>query len=253
MTVPILKLSRPCVKTFSLPARGLMGDGRLHPSMHILAVDTETCALGGGRDRIVQFCAAELDGGLRELSRWTQLVHPGRPIPPGATAIHGITDAMVAGEPRFAEVAHHLRALVRPGTVFMAYNAGFDLGVLNLEFARAGLPAIPAEQPVLDPLQVERRVTSRSLGATYERYTGRRLENAHTADADVLAMVEVLRRQRQIHADKLPPTLEGLLEGREPRRPARRGHLYTDEHGVVRLGFGKHRGRPAQEVPGYLG
>ena len=219
--------------------------------MHILAVDTETCALGSGRDCVVQFCAAELDGDLRELSRWTQLVDPGRPIPPGATAIHGITDAMVAGQPRFAEVAPRLRSLVRPDTVFMAYNAGFDLGVLNLEFARAGLPAIPATQPILDPLQVERKVTSRSLGPTYERYTGRKLEGAHTADADVAAMVEVLRRQRQVHADKLPATVAGLVEVAQ-RRPVRRGHLYTDGEGIVRLGFGKHRDRPAQEVPDYL-
>jgi DNA polymerase III subunit epsilon len=220
--------------------------------VHILAVDTETCALGGGRDRLVQFCAAELDGDLRELSRWTQLVDPGRPIPAAATAIHGITDAMVAGQPPFAEVAPRLRSLIRPDTVFMAYNAGFDLGVLNLEFARAGVPAIPSSQPVLDPLQVERQVTSRSLGPTYERYTGRRLERAHTADADVAAMVEVLRRQRQVHADKLPPTLQELVHQPESRRRPRRTHLYTDGEGIVRLGFGKHLGRPAQEVPDYL-
>lgn len=219
----------------------------------ILAVDTETCALGGDRDRIVQFCVAELDLELRERARWTQLIHPGRPIPAAATAVHGITDAMVADAPRFGEVAPRLRPLFGPRTIFMAYNAGFDLGVLNLEFQRAGVPTLPDDLPVLDPLQVERAVTSRSLGPTYTRYTGKALENAHTADADVGAMVEVLRRQRQVHAASLPPTVLGLVGWPPPRAArARRGHLYEDEAGVVRLGFGRHQGRPAREVPEYL-
>jgi DNA polymerase-3 subunit epsilon len=221
--------------------------------MHIVAVDTETCALGPGRDRVVQFCAQELDGGLVARSTWTQLVNPGRPIPAAATAIHGITNAMVRNEPTFAVVGPRLRRLFRPGTVFMAYNAGFDFGVLNAEFARAGLAPLPLDTPILDPLLIERRVTSRSLGPTYKRYTGRDLENAHTADADVHAMVEVLRRQRAAHPDLLPPDVEGLVDWPQaPTRPRRKGHLYRDEAGVVRLGFGKHQGRAAAEVPDYL-
>jgi DNA polymerase-3 subunit epsilon len=221
--------------------------------VHIVAVDTETCALGPGRDRLVQFCAMELDGDLRELSRWTELVNPGCRIPAAATAIHGITDAMARAKPAFGHFAPRLRALMGPETVFMAYNAGFDLGILNLEFARCGVEPIPPEQPVLDPLQLERRLTSRSLGPTYKRYTGRDLEGAHTADADVMAMVEVLRRQREVHAGVLPPRTEDLVGWPpQPARVRRRGHLYRDEAGIVRLGFGRHNGKPAAEVPDYL-
>ncbi len=223
--------------------------------MHLVALDTETCALGPGRDRVVQFCAVELDESLEIQSQWTELVNPGRPIPPAATAIHGISDAMVRHAPTFAFFAGRLRSLIRPDTVFIAYNAGFDRGVLNLEFTRLGIPPIPDDQPVLDPLMVERKVLSRSLGPTYTRYTGKKLENAHTADADTLAMVEVLRAQRRVHADKLPPKLRDLVhwttESQRPRSQ-RRGHLYTESDGIVRLGFGKHAGRPAHEVPEYL-
>jgi len=225
--------------------------------VRILAVDTETCALGAGRDRIVQFCIEELveddSGDLRTVARWTQLVDPQRPIPRGATAIHGITDAMVEGQPTFADLAPRLRALFAPGSVFMAYNAGFDLGVLDLEFARCGQPPLSGLQ-VLDPLQIERRVLSRSLGPTYKRYTGRDLENAHTADADVRAMVEVLRHQRRVHADVLPRRLAELVgwPGERASRRPRRRHLVKGDDGIVRLGFGRHEGRPAHEVPDYL-
>ena len=221
--------------------------------MHIVAVDTETCALGPGRDRLVQFCAQQLDGELRVLETWTELVNPGRPIPAAATAIHGITNDMVRGVPGFAVFAPRLRRLFRPDTVFMAYNAGFDFGVLNAEFVRAGVAPLPLDTPILDPLLIERRVTSRSLGPTYRRYTGQDLRNAHTADADVHAMVEVLRRQRAVHADLLPPDVEDLVDWPQaPTRPRRKGHLYKDEAGTVRLGFGKHAGRPAADVPDYL-
>lgn len=221
--------------------------------MHLVALDTETCALGPGRDRIVQFCAVELDEDLNIVSEWTELVHPGRRIPAAATAVHGITDDMVRGKPQFDHFAARLRALFRHDTVFIAYNAGFDFGVLNGEFARCGVPVLPVEQPILDPLQIERKVTSRSLGPTYQRYMGKPLENAHTADADTHAMIEVLRAQRRVHADKLPLFLDELVDWPgQPIRPKRRSHLYKDEAGVVRLGFGKHQGKAAAEVPEYL-
>jgi DNA polymerase III subunit epsilon len=221
--------------------------------MHLVAIDTETCALGPGRDRVVQFCAQQLDGDLQVLATWTELVNPERPIPAGATAIHGITNEMVRHAPTFAQVARRLRDLFRPDTVFMAYNAAFDFGVLNAEFVRAGVDPLPLDTPILDPLLIERRVSSRSLGPTYKRYTGQDLQNAHTADADVHAMVEVLRRQRQVHADLLPPSVDELVDWPQaPTRPRRKGHLYKDESGTVRLGFGKHAGKPALEVPEYL-
>ncbi|HET6398231.1 MAG TPA: 3'-5' exonuclease [Candidatus Thermoplasmatota archaeon] len=178
--------------------------------MRILALDTETCALRAGRDRIVQFCAVELDAELEEQGRWVQFVDPGIPIPPHATAIHGITDDDVRGRPRFAAVAPRLRRLLE-GAVLMAYNARFDAGVLDLEFRRCGIPPLPADMPVIDPLVVERQVNSRSLGPTYERYTGLPLLGAHDAEADTVAMVEVLRRQRRVHASRLPARVQDLV------------------------------------------
>jgi DNA polymerase III subunit epsilon len=217
--------------------------------VHIVAVDTETLALGAGRDRIVEFSVRELDENLETKSEWTQLVNPGRHIPAAATSIHGITDAMVQDEPTFAEVAAPLRALFTPRSVFMAYNASFDLGILDAEFRRCGQPSLRGI-PVLDPLQVERRVLSRSLGPTYRRYTGRDLAGAHRAAADVEAMVEVLRHQRRVHRDKLPPSLLGLVDSLRP--VPRRTHFWKDSDGTVRIGFGKHKGRAASEVPEYL-
>jgi DNA polymerase III epsilon subunit-like protein len=50
------------------------------------------------------------------------LVSPGCPIQPGAQAVHGITDADVAGAPPWNEVLPKLLTVTRGRTV-LAYNA----------------------------------------------------------------------------------------------------------------------------------
>src|SRR5437867_3720852 len=68
---------------------------------HVVAFDLETTGLDPERARIVEFCFIELDPELRELSRWSELVHPRMPIPEETVRVHGITDGMVLGKPTF--------------------------------------------------------------------------------------------------------------------------------------------------------
>jgi len=72
------------------------------------------------------------------VERWSTLVNPGTPIPPEIRFLTGITDAMVANAPRFAEIADELRARL-DGAVFVAHQARFDYGFLRREFERAGI------------------------------------------------------------------------------------------------------------------
>lgn len=75
------------------------------------------------------------------------LVNPGVPIPPAATDVHGITDAMVESAPQFAEILPALTAALA-GRRVLIYNAPYDKGVLRWELTRhheaLGDPA-PAE------------------------------------------------------------------------------------------------------------
>jgi len=84
---------------------------------------------------------------LGEEGSLSLLVNPGKPIPPVTTAIHGISDKDVEGEPAFAALAPALAELAR-GAVIIAHNAPFDLSFLRAELSRAGLP--PAANEVLD-------------------------------------------------------------------------------------------------------
>ncbi|MCB1958655.1 MAG: hypothetical protein KDG55_23525, partial [Rhodocyclaceae bacterium] len=66
------------------------------------------------------------------------LVDPGLPIPPASTAIHGITDAAIAGAPPFPEAWDRFTAFTAK-RILVGFSIGFDLAVLEQEAKRAGL------------------------------------------------------------------------------------------------------------------
>lgn len=106
-----------------------------HPPLAF--VDLETTGATASSDRITEIGIVELDpdGTVRE---WQQLVNPGQSISPFIEQLTGISDAMVADAPPFAEVAAEtLRRL--QGRLFIAHNAGFDYGFLKSEFKRTGI------------------------------------------------------------------------------------------------------------------
>ena len=149
----------------------------------LLAVDTETTGMSpASGDRLVEVAYVPIvDGVIGE--GWSSLVRPGRPIPPGATNVHKITDAMVAGAPSYADVARVLReACADLPLVF--HNAPFDLPFLVAMFEEAGVP--PLRNPIVDTLGIAREqggVGGNSLGALATRM-GLPAEAAHRALGD---------------------------------------------------------------------
>jgi len=234
-----------------------MRGGAVGADVHVVAFDLETTGLDGEHARIVEFCFIELDEGLNELSRWTELVNPGFPIPPDTVKVHGITDAMVAGRPHLRAFAPRIQALVQDA-VLVAHNHKFDLEILSRELQRAGQVGLRPNHPCIDTQRIESFVNSHSLAATFTRYVGQPFDGAHRSQADTAACVEVLRRQRAKHADKLPPDLEGLLvpnlekrarPDREQRNWLDHGRrFYADAKGLIRFGFGRYRDCPALQV-----
>lgn len=97
-------------------------------------LDTETTGLGAA-DEIVQI--AILDG--RGAFVMNQLIKPTIPIPPVASAVHGIRDRDVAEAPSFKEIYIRLSALLA-GQVVIAYNMDFDWRMLEQTASRFRLP-----------------------------------------------------------------------------------------------------------------
>jgi len=156
-------------------------------------VDCETTGTDPAVDEIVSLAIVRLDADGVETTRYTSLVRPARPIPPEATAVHGIGDEDVAWAPRFADIAVDVLALL-DGAVFVAHNAAFDLGMLQHAFARAGADYRPAGVAcTLDAFRLlEPRELSHRLESICER-RGITLGGAHEALGDVVATAALLR------------------------------------------------------------
>ena len=153
----------------------------------LLVLDTETTGMSpAAGDRLVEVAYVPIvDGVIGE--GWSTLVRPGRAIPPGATYVHRITDAMVADAPEYGDVGRVLReACVDHTLVF--HNHPFDLPFLAALFVEAGAPALT--NPVADTLGLARAASSasggsHSLGALATRY-GLPGEARHRALGDAL-------------------------------------------------------------------
>lgn len=164
-----------------------------------LAFDTETTGTSVESDRIVTATTVYIDGGQLETTSW--LIDPGVPIPEAATAVHGITDghALAHGRPPaecVGEIANVLSAAWNDGIPVLAFNASFDLTILDREMRRHGVTALGLQPKlVLDPFVIDKHCSyrrgKRTLSAQCEHY-GVRHDGAHDATADAIAAARVL-------------------------------------------------------------
>src|SRR5437868_2685946 len=102
-------------------------------------VDLETTGSAPPGGRVLEVAVAMLEGGTDHLAYHT-LLDPGVSVPAAVVRLTGITDQLVAGRPRFADVAPGLARMLEDA-IFVAHNARFDWRFLAVECAAAGVPA----------------------------------------------------------------------------------------------------------------
>jgi DNA polymerase III subunit epsilon len=92
-------------------------------------------------------------------------------IPSDATAVHGISNEMVADQPKFSEIAQELCEWM-DGCDLAGYNSNtFDVPMLCEEFGRCEIKWPNNNARLIDVLTIERHINSHKLSATYQRYT----------------------------------------------------------------------------------
>jgi len=157
-----------------------------------LVLDTETTGLDVTGDRIVSIGGVRLVGGrLYRAASFDRLVNPGLAIPPRSTAVHGITDAMVADAPAFPEVYQALGEAMA-GCVVVGHQIAFDLAMLRAECARHGCAW--AEPPTLDTLQLATSLLPGLSRGSLDAIAGElgvSVHGRHTALGDSLVTAEV--------------------------------------------------------------
>lgn len=170
----------------------------------MLAFDLETTGLDVETVRIVTACTARIEGGRADACGW--LVNPGVPIPAGATAVNGITDATVRenGRPPVEavdEIAHAVAKALSDGTPVVGMNLAYDFTILDRECRRNGLPTVDDRldgkplAPVIDVFVLDKAIDryrkgGRKLVDLCQHYRVR-IDGAHDATQDAIAAARV--------------------------------------------------------------
>ncbi len=193
------------------PLVPLSGDTRI-ADLHATVLDTETTGLSPAVDRVVSIGAVRLCGGrLYRGMSFDRLVRPGVPIPARSTAVHGISDAMVADADGFPGVFADFAPLVRD-TVWIGHNIAFDVAMLCRECALAGLPW--EEPETLDTLLLAASLKLEVPGLSLENlaaYFSVNIHGRHTALGDSLVTAEVYAAMLPLLAEAGVATLDEAL------------------------------------------
>lgn len=174
--------------------------------------DLETTGIDVETSRIVTAHVGVIDATGTVLERTDWLADPGIEIPEPATAVHKITTEHARANGRVsaevvAEIIATLRAGFDRGLALVAYNAAYDLTLLNREAVRNGIVPLLNPVPVVDPLVIDRAVDKyrkgkRTLEAASLFY-GVDLVGAHDAGADAVAAGRVAQAIARVHSASL--------------------------------------------------
>ena len=181
-------------------------------ALPVVSLDTETTGLDVRRDRLLSVGAVHLHGHRLYLGEtFDRLVNPAQRIPPGSTAIHSITDAMIAEAPDYASTAADLARFCGE-RVWVGHNIGFDAAILRREAKLAGLSW--AEPVMLDTLRLFAALYPRAPDVELDAVAGELgvdVIGRHTALGDALVTAEVYRRLLPLLAEAGVTTLEQAL------------------------------------------
>lgn len=203
---------------FALASRGA-ASSRLS-DLTCVVFDTETTGLSPTEDRIVQIAGVRIARGRMTGERFETLVNPGRPIPPGATAVHHINDEMVADAPGMTAALgafHHFAE----DAVLIAHNAPFDMGLLRTAASETGAHF---DNRVLDTVLLSAMVWGQAAVHTLDALTERLgitipAEDRHTAMGDAVATAEAfLKLLSALEAKGIGRFEEAVTEARRYRR-----------------------------------
>lgn len=215
---------------------------------NIVFFDLETTGTNTQNDRIVEICAIKLKtDGSKE--RFYSLVDPTIEIPEQASEIHGITKLDLIDAPTFVGIGPEVLEFFKDCDI-AGYNSNqFDVPMLFKEFERIGL-VVNWEYNLLDVCLFERKLNSNKLTDVYKRRFGKEIEQAHTAEADVEATIDVFIDQMVGRTESVQE-IDLMLQG-EKKRVDIGGKLYRDSNGVLKWTFGKNIDKPIFSDINYL-
>ena len=192
--------------------------------------DVETTGVGS-TDAVCEVAWTEIDESFAVLRSGCSLINPEKPIHYAASAVNGITDAMVADAPTLAQYMESVgNPLSVEGAVLVAHNAAFDFRFLK--------PFMANDAQTLCTLKMSRIAypdatnhKQGTLAAMLGIHVAR--EKAHSADGDLDVLLQLVR----CLCRDLDCGLAGLL------------HIQSIPRPLTKMPFGKHKGTDLSALP----
>lgn len=218
--------------------------------------DLETTGTNTAKDRIVEIAIIKLNpDGSKE--SYSKKVNPEMPIPIVVSEIHGIYDVDIIDCPTFKDIAEEVKTFITDADLAGFNSNRFDIPLLVEEMLRSGIDAEFDKKKFVDIQNVFHKMEQRTLVAAYKFYCNKDLTNAHSAEADTLATLEVLEAQIGKY-DNIQGDVDFLSEfttmGTRTLDFSKR--IAINEEGVPVFNFGKHKGIPVVDIfkkePGYF-
>jgi DNA polymerase-3 subunit epsilon len=222
-------------------------------------IDLETTGTNITQDRIVELAVVKVMPNGEEFVRVHRL-NPGLPIPPESTRIHGIGDTDVAGKPMFKDIARELGKFLEGCDLAGFAVLKFDIPMLVEEFLRAGVEFDIGRKKIIDAQKIYHLMEKRTLSAAYRFYLNKDLTDAHTAEADARASLDVLAAQIALYqgqavtdhlgnaVGRIENDMEVLNELSSSDLVDLAGRMIRNGKGDILFNFGKHKNKKVLDV-----
>jgi DNA polymerase III subunit epsilon len=222
--------------------------------------DIESTGTNVATDRIVELSVIKVNpDGSEEVKTWR--ANPGMPIPLESSMVHGIYDADIKDEPLFAALAPAVAEFIGESDL-AGYNSNkFDIPMLMEEFLRSGVSFDLEQRLFVDVQNIFHQMEQRTLKAAYLFYCDKQIVNAHSAEADTRATMEVLLAQIERYAGadwedksgKVSKPVVNDIEARHKFTTLNRpldfaGRMVYSDQGEELFNFGKHKGKKVEDV-----
>jgi len=226
----------------------------------LIFIDLEATGLSIGSDRIVEISLLKVNiDNSTEIK--TERVNPGIPIPEMVSKIHGIYDKDVLDVKTFKQLAPELLKFIGKAD-FAGFNSNkFDIPMLAEEFLRAEVDFDLEGRRLVDVQNIFHFMEPRNLSAAYKFYCHKNIENAHSAEADVVATYEIFKSQLEkydgvtmsdANGEEYVPVVNDIQALNELTARTKNadlaGRIVYNEKGEEVFSFGKHKDKSVIEV-----
>ncbi len=221
--------------------------------------DLETTGTDIIEDRIVEISIVKLMPD-QSVKTKTLKINPDMPIPSVSSMVHGIYDQDVKDAPSFKKVAKELSRFFDGCDLAGFSIIKFDVPILVEEFLRAEVEFDLKNKRLVDAQRIFHLMEKRNLSAAFKFYCNKILDDAHSAEADTMATLEIIQAQVERYLDQpvfdnlgkklgtVENSVESLAEITHTKMVDLAGRFVLNPENVEVFNFGKYRGQSIVKI-----